>query len=274
MLKNIFIIFCIFSLLILFSGCNKTISKKDKVSGLSKIQTSKEIKIAIDANDFPPFALKTPGGYAGFDIEICYDIAKKMGVKLIIEPKNFDEILPAIDKGKIDLGIATFTITPERNMKVLFSQPYFVTGQAILINKKYKDIIFSFNDLNSTDYKVAFVKGNSSENSLKKLMPDSRFFPVNTTDELVDAVVTGKADAVIADLPFCSTIMAKDGGENLYFIDKPITFEPIGIAVNKNNFHLLNWINTYIRQIQSDGTYDEFYEKWFQKNDWIKYLKK
>jgi len=52
-----------------------------------------------------------------------------------------------------------------------------------------------------------------------------------------------------------------------------MTFEPTGIAINRRNLHLLNWVNNYIQQIQSDGTYDEFYTKWFKKTDWVKYLK-
>jgi polar amino acid transport system substrate-binding protein len=253
-------------------GCNISGGEK-KTSGLAKIKEQKEIKIAIDASDYPPFAIKSPGGFVGFDIDMCYDIAKKMGVNLKIEQVKFDEIIPALGQGEIDLGIATFTITPKRNMDVMFSQPYIVTGQAVLVAKKYEDEVFSYRDLNSTQYKVAYVKGNSSENSIKKFMPDSRFFGVDSADVLTDTIVNGEADAVIADMPFCSRMMAKDGGRNFYFIDEPITFEPIGIAVNKEDYHLLNWVNNYNQQIQSDGTYDEIYSKWFQNTDWIKYLK-
>jgi polar amino acid transport system substrate-binding protein len=266
------IVFLLFVSSVVLFGCN-TAGNEKKSSGISKIKEQKQIKIAIDASDYPPFAIKTPGGFVGFDIDMCYDIAKKMGVNLKIEQIKFDEILPALERGEIDLGIATFTITPKRNMDVLFSQPYIVTGQAVLVAKKHEGKVFSYRDLNSTQYKIAYVKGNSSENSIKKFMADSRFFGVDSADVLTDTLINGEADAVIADMPFCSTMMAKDGGKNFYFIDQPITFEPIGVAVNKNDYHLLNWINNYIQQIQSDGTYDEFYSKWFQNTDWIKYLK-
>ncbi|MDY0360252.1 MAG: transporter substrate-binding domain-containing protein [Desulforegulaceae bacterium] len=267
-LSKIVLILLVFALA---AGCDTNV-KDEKVEGLNKIREKNEIKIAIDASDYPPFAIETPGGFVGFDIDICYDIAKKMGVNVKFERVEFDKIIPLVDKGDYDLGVATFTITAKRNTDVLFSQPYIVTGQAVILDKKYKDSVFSYRDLNSTQYKIAFAKGNTSELSLKKFMPESRFYEVETVDDLVKAIINDEADAFIADMPYCSTLAAKDKGKHLYFIDQPITFEPIGIVINKDNFHLLNWINNYIRQIQSDGTYDEFYAKWFQNNDWIKYL--
>jgi polar amino acid transport system substrate-binding protein len=271
--KYVLKIFIIFALILVLPACNQTSDKKKNSSGIEKIKKTNSVKIGIDSSDYPPFAIKTPGGFVGFDIDMCYDIAKKMGVNADIVQIDFDEILPALDRGEIDLGIATFTITPQRNMNVLFSQPYIVTGQAVLIDKSLKESVLSYRDLNSTQYKVAYVEGNTSEKAVKKLLPDSRFFSVDSADKLTQAVINGDAHAVVADMPFCSTQMAKDGGKNLHFIDQPITFEPIGIAVNKNNHHLLNWISNYIQQIQSDGTYDEFYTKWFRDTDWVKYLK-
>ncbi|MCB9482201.1 MAG: transporter substrate-binding domain-containing protein [Desulfobacteraceae bacterium] len=152
----------------------------DKISGLDKIKNSGETTITIDASDYPPFAIKTRGGYVGFD-----------------------KILTAIENGDYDFGAATFTITPKRNMDVMFFQPYIVTGQAVVLDKKYKDSIFSYKDLNSTQFKIAFAKGNSSEASLKKFMPESRFYEVESADDLVGTIVKGKADAFIADMPCC-----------------------------------------------------------------------
>ncbi|MCB9494879.1 MAG: transporter substrate-binding domain-containing protein [Desulfobacteraceae bacterium] len=273
MIKSALKFILAFLVISFFWGCNKTSTSENSSSRLSQIINSGEIRVAIDASDYPPFSIKTQEGFVGFDIDICKDIAQKMGVKLKLEQVEFEKIIPAVENGEYDLGVATFTITPKRNMNVLFSQPYIVTGQAVVMSNKYRDSVFSYRDLNSTQYKIAFVKGNSSEGSLKRFMPESRFFSVESADDLVQSIIDGQADAFIADMPYCSTMAAKDGGRHLYFIDQPITFEPIGIVANKSDFHLLNWINNYIRQIQSDGTYDDFYIKWFQNSDWIKYLK-
>jgi polar amino acid transport system substrate-binding protein len=262
-----------FIITLIISGCNKGETEQKKVGGIDKIKQTKVIRIALDKSDYPPFSIFTESDPVGFDIDIAYDIARKMGVKAEFVKMDFDSILTAVDNGEIDLGLATFTITPERNLITMFSQPYIVTGQAVLMDKSLKNSVYSFRDLNTTQYKIVYTKGNTSENAVKKLMPDSRYFGVDTPDEALNALKTKQAHAMVADMPFCSTQSAKDAGENFHFIDEPITFEPIGIAVNKEDYHLVNWINNYIQQIQSDGTYDEIYTKWFRNNDWVQYLK-
>ncbi|MCB9494881.1 MAG: transporter substrate-binding domain-containing protein [Desulfobacteraceae bacterium] len=274
MLKNIakftIFIFVLFGM----TGCFEKTSTESSFDGFKSIRETNTIRIAIAGVDYPPFVIDTSSDFVGFDIDLAYDIAKRMGVKAKLVKMEFDEIIPAIKRGDADIGVATFTITAKLNMEVLFSNPYIVSGQALLVKNSLKNSIFSYRDLNSTQYKIAYEQGTTSEAALKKLMPDSRFFSVDSSEKLSDALVNGEADAVMADLSFCSILMAKNKGQNFYFIDEPLTFEPFGIAINNENYHLLNWINNYIQQIQADGSYDEFYKKWFQDTDWIKYLKK
>lgn len=256
------------------TGCFEKKSKEQSLEGFKNIKEKNVIRIAIAGRDYPPFVIDTSSDFVGFDIDLAYDIAKRMGVKAKLVKMEFDEIIPAIKKGDADIGVATLTITPQRNMDVLFSNPYIVSGQALLVKNSLKNSVFSYRDLNSTQYKIAYEQGTTSEGALKKYMPDSRFFPVDSSDKLYDSIIKGDTDAVIADLSFCSILMAKNKAQNFYFIDEPLTFEPFGIVVSDKNLHLLNWLNNYIQQIQADGAYDEFYRKWFQDTSWIKYLKK
>jgi len=165
---------------VVLTGCEFGTKEVVKTTGIEKIKSDKVLRVGVDTEDFPPFAMHTGGNLVGFDIDICYNIAKKMGVKLKIKEIPFTKILPALENGDIDLGIAAFTITPKRNMDVLFSQPYIVGGQALLIDKSLKDKIFSYRDINSTSYVVAYNKGTTAEDAAKKFMPDARFKEVKS----------------------------------------------------------------------------------------------
>ncbi|PMP85396.1 MAG: adhesin, partial [Thermodesulfobium narugense] len=101
--------------------------------------------------DVPKFGYKDPktGKVEGFEIDIAHEMAKKIlgnpdKVNLIaVTPKTRG---PLLDNGEVDMVIATFTITPEREKSFNFSIPYFTDGVALLVKKDSG--IKSFTDLN------------------------------------------------------------------------------------------------------------------------------
>lgn len=73
--------------------------------------------------------------YFGFDMDVMRAIAILGGYDITIEVMAFDAIIPAIQAGKCDIGASGFTITAEREEVVDFSNPYWLSNQAVLIRK-------------------------------------------------------------------------------------------------------------------------------------------
>ena len=59
-------------------------------------------------------------------------------------------------------------------------------------------------------------------------------------------MTSGNADAFVYDLFFCTLVMAMEGKNKLFYIDKPFTYEPF--AVRKGDHDFLNWLNNYLRE--------------------------
>src|SRR5262245_32734290 len=59
----------------------------------------------------PPLEGKDDNGQiVGFDIDIAKEVAKELGVKLVVKPINFDQLISSIASGNADLGISSITI--------------------------------------------------------------------------------------------------------------------------------------------------------------------
>ncbi|WP_449241800.1 transporter substrate-binding domain-containing protein, partial [Desulfovibrio sp.] len=88
--------------------------------------SAKKLIVATDTN-FPPFEFKDPasGKHTGFDVELWDAIAKKIGAEYDLQPMDFNGIIPGLQSGQIDVGIAGMTIKPERAKVVDFSDPYY-----------------------------------------------------------------------------------------------------------------------------------------------------
>lgn len=76
---------------------------------------------------FAPYELKVGSGFIGIDVEMCANIAKKLGKELVIINMNFDALPTAVSTGKVDMICAGMTVTDERKENMDFSDNY-VTG--------------------------------------------------------------------------------------------------------------------------------------------------
>lgn len=267
--KPLMSIFAIFLCTLVLVSCNKP-----KDSHLESILKSGKIRIGLSPDYMPFEMLDKAGSLMGFDIDLADLIADSMGVKteFIQVTDGYDNLVPRLKNGDFDIILSGMTATQKRNLVVNFSEPYMITGQTLLVNKKLKDKIKSYKDLNSAMYQVVYEQGTSAKIAIERLFPKCRFISVESADVAVKMVKNGEADALVYDQPYCANIMAMEGSDAFLYLDQPITFEPLSIAIPENDLSLLNWMNTFIRQIQSDGRYDDLYSKWFENSVWMKRL--
>ena len=81
-----------------------------------------------------PFAFKIETGEVmGFDIELAFYVAQKLGLRLEVYDMPFEKLFEALGQNKVDMIGAGLSITPERAEKALFSQPYSYGGIAALV---------------------------------------------------------------------------------------------------------------------------------------------
>lgn len=130
-----------------FVACS---SKTDDKSNNDSQQAT--LTLATNA-EFPPYEYKEGDEVIGIDAEVAKAIADKLGMKLEIVDTKFDAIIPGVQSGKYDMGMAGMTVTPEREESVAFSDSY-ATGIQSIIVKEDSDIK-SVDDLSSSS-KSAF----------------------------------------------------------------------------------------------------------------------
>ena len=108
---------------------------------LSTILKKGEIRIGMTGTQ-PPFTMKAKNGeLIGYEVDLAKALAKNMGVKLKIVEMPFSDLLGALKAGKIDAVMSGMTMTPERNLEVLFAGPYLLSGKTILTKSKLIDEI-------------------------------------------------------------------------------------------------------------------------------------
>jgi polar amino acid transport system substrate-binding protein len=218
----------------------------------------------------PPLNARASGGkIIGFEPDLAAAMAAAMGVELELVAMPFSELLPALRAGKLDMILSGMTMTAERNMKVAFVGPYFVSGKAVLTKS---EIIASAEDsraLDNPDTTLAALRGSTSQTFVEKRTPQAKVVLTTDYDEAVYLVINGKVDALVADLPFCLLSTLRHPKERMKTLVAPLTFEPLGVALPAQDPLFVNWVHNYLLLAKGTGALDELQEYWFENPAWL-----
>ena len=232
-----------------------------------------ELRVGM-SGDMPPLNMATKENkLIGLDADLAGIIAQAMGVRLNLQQIPFNELLPALEVGRIDMIISNMTITPERNLKADFVGPYFVSGKGLLTKRTTLAKAEKIEDLNSPEFTFVVLKGSTSELVVRKGAPKAGLLTAYSEDEAVQMVLNGDADAMIADFPICVVAAYRHKGSGLVPVVAPITYEPIGIAIPKGDAHLINWLENVLDGLRKAGIMEELKVKWFAAPTWVDQLK-
>jgi polar amino acid transport system substrate-binding protein len=224
------------------------------------------------SGDYPPFTVKTKDGkLIGLDIDLGTAIANVMDVKAKIVQMPFTELLPALQSGKIDMIISAMTIVPKRNLKVVYTPPYFISGQSVMTTKMIAMSVENLNDINKPDFTLAVPAGTTSELIAKNNVPKAQIKVAKDMNEAMKLLLDGKVKAVMSDTATCAVETVRYKDKNIVSTP-PLTFEPIGIAIAENDSLFYNFLSNFLAGMKGSGDLDMITNKWFKDPSWIKEL--
>ena len=239
----------------LFTGC----SKKEE----SKVPD----KLIVGTNaEFPPFEyMNNKKQPEGFDIAIIKEIGKRMGKKVEVQNMEFKSLIGAMESDSINTIIAGMTKTKDRQKSVDFSDSYYTSNQAIILNKDSK--ITKLAQLKGK--KVGVQEGTTGDiiASGEKFGEKNKVIvktDVKRYKKGVDAVMdlkNGAIDAVVIDEKPAQEFV-KNNAKKLKLVVDSAGAEYYCIALTKGNTAYKEEINKQIKAIKKDGTYDKLKAKY------------
>ena len=274
-MKKAGILIALLLALTLVPGCVTTKGEgtpAQPVTTLDRIAQSGQLVVGT-AGSMPPMNMTTKGGdVIGLEPDMANQMAAAMGVRAVFKTMPFAELLPALEAGKVDMVLSSMTITGKRNMKVAFVGPYFISGKTFLTTEKWAAAAKEPEEVNSPSTKLTALRGSTSQVFVEKVFPKATLLLAKDYGESVAMVLQGKADAMIADYPICLLSVIRNPDQNLISVVPPFTYEPIGIAIQKDDPLLTNWLENFLGTMAGSGDLKELQEKWFKGGDWINKL--
>ena len=226
---------------------------------------SGKLTMATEAT-FPPYEYYDGDAIVGIDVEVAQAIAAKLGMELEVTDIAFDSIIPGVQTGKYDMGMAGMTVTDERKEQVNFSDSY-ATGVQVVIVKDDSPIT-SVDDLfaDGANTVVGTQAGTTGFIYATSDIEDAGLGTVKSfgkTTDAVEALKNGQVDCVVLDNEPAKALVAAN--EGLHILDTEYAVEDYAIAIAKENTDLLEKVNKALSELTADGTLQSIVDKYIGK---------
>ncbi len=241
---------------LVFNACSD--SHKEKKDALEVIKQRGVLKVGV-FSDKPPFgSVDSKGNYQGYDVVI----AKRMALDLLGD-ENKIEFIPVeasarvefLKANKVDIIMANFTRTKEREAIVDFANPYMKVALGVIS----KDgVIKNIEELK--DKELIVNKGTTADFYFTKNYPNIKLLKFEQNTETFLALLNNKATALAHD----NTLLlawAKQHPEFKLGITSLGDKDVIAPAIKKGNPKLLEWLNNEIDSLISSDFLKEAYKE-------------
>jgi ABC-type amino acid transport substrate-binding protein len=236
---------------------------------LQRVVDFQVVKVGMSGNQPPMTMVNREGGLMGFDVDLAKALARAMNVQLDIQRMPFGELMDALEEDKIDMVLSNLSITPERTERVSFVGPYMMSGKSILTKSASMGGLTSTDEFNRENLKILALKNSTHVSFVKAVAPEATLIEVPSYDEGVAMLMEDKADIMVADMTQCILAVLRFPEAGLTTLDKPLTVEPIGIAVSKDDPQFFNLVDNLLRSYEKTGVLNQLRKKWFEENAWI-----
>lgn len=209
--------------------------------------------------DQPGLGYQDGSEYTGFDVDVATYIADELGydsdqIEWVESPSPQRETM--LQNEQVDIIVATYSITDEREEVVDFAGPYFIAGQDLLIRSEDADTITGPDVLDGKN--LCSVAGSTSAQNVKDgFSPDTQLVELNGYSECIQYLTGGQVDAVTTDDIILAGLASADGSGELEVVGNTFSEEDYGVGLPPDS-DLCQPVTDAINSMIDDGSWEEF----------------
>lgn len=239
-----------------------------QVRSFSQVLAAHTLRVGV----FPatPYVIKGKDGQlTGSEVDIAKRLAKDMGVDVKFQQyAQWEQLIPALQRGDIDIIVSGLSITPERALQVYFSRPYASSGIGIATNTKLTAGFTSIDDLNRPSVAIGVLSGTVSEQVARELFDKASIKTFSDESKVEDALLKGLLHAYVRSEPAPRFLALRHPKLIDVPVAKPLLTTREAFAVRKGDSDFINFLNAWIEARSADAWLGSTHRYWFETLDW------
>ncbi|MEO6972171.1 MAG: transporter substrate-binding domain-containing protein [Rhodoferax sp.] len=228
---------------------------------LDDIKKAGEIRVAVAMGNplysFADAEMKPTGS----DIDTATLLAHDLGVKFDLVAITNAARVPTLQSNKADIVVSNLSITPERAKVVDFSKPYAVISIIVAGPKNVQ--IKDYADMKGK--RIGLTRATVNDTMTTDLAKGADIARYEDDATLITSVVTGQISIFSSTPANLGEVIKRAPNLNMEqkFIQKDFL---LGIAMNKDQPKLKEWINNWITTNLKNGKLNAIYKKYHGKD--------
>jgi polar amino acid transport system substrate-binding protein len=250
------------------SSALPTATKDDALAAKvpQKIAADGKIVFGSDAS-YAPNEFTAPDGTTviGMDVDLGTAIAQKLGLAAEFQNSSFSAIIPGIQSGQYELGMSSFSVSPER-VQTVDMVSYFVAGTSMAVKSGNPDNI-NIDDLcgKAVGVQAGTVQVDDVNARSQKCTaagkPAIQVTQLQAQSDVTLALTANRVVAMLADSPIVDYATKTTEGA-VEAVGQPYDTAPYGVVLAKDQGEFADAIRAAIQSLMDDGTYKAILDKW------------
>jgi cystine transport system substrate-binding protein len=231
----------------------------DDAGGGSASGSDEVLRVATEGT-YSPFSFHDPSSneLTGYDVEVAQAVGAELGMDVEFSETQFDAIFAGLEADRYDVIANQVTITPEREKKYLFSEPYTVSN-GVVVTRADDDSVRSLAD----------VKGKRSAQSTTSSFAEvateagAQVEPVEGFTQAITLLKQGRVDVTINDSLAFLEYQKTTGDKDVKIAAKIDPPSKQALVFRKDSADLQARVDEALEALRADGTLARISEKYF-----------
>lgn len=219
------------------------------------------LRVGITPNS-PPLISKEKGKPVGLEADAARLLAQRLGRQVKFVELDWEEQIPALTGGRIDIIMSGMSITPMRQALVSFTKPYVRGGQLLLVPTSERRMYLRPQVIVFSTDRIGVEKGTTGHLFVQRQCPKAKAVTFRSVGDAVKSLVKGKVDVVLHDAFSVWLAAAEHETTGITPVLPLLTSEVVAWSVRKSDGALLAAVNAVRAEWIADGTLNRLLDIW------------
>ncbi|MBK6739646.1 MAG: transporter substrate-binding domain-containing protein [Haliea sp.] len=219
------------------------------------------LKVGMSA-DYPPLAYLQDGHIVGIEADSAKAVGAIIDQEMTLVNMPFEQLIPALQAGDIDVIMSGMSVTPARSEQVLFTDSYMDVGQMAIMTT---DKVGHFSQpwaLYSEGVRIGVEPGTTGADFAARELKDAKVTFFDDSAAAFAGLRSNEIDLYIHDAPTSWQLATSNENADLISLYKPLTSEKLAWAVRKDDARLAARLNDALQLLKRNGTITYIFNRW------------
>lgn len=218
------------------------------------------LRVGVTPN-YPPMIFKTDGTLSGAEVNLAELLGQALQRPVRFIELEWNEEIPALLAGKIDIIMSGMSITESRKVRINFAEPYMKAGLATAMRAEDASYYDSQRKIQEAPATMGAMVNTTADAFVQRNFPDAVRISFRTMSDAVYALKSRRIDFFIHDAPAIAWLVSENEAELKGFWQL-WDVEYLGWGLRRGDQDLLASVNSILARWKNDGTLDKVLDQW------------